>query len=84
MAYVKDYNAPTSIETIANLSNSAIILNAGQPLTSYINDELWVVDTKGMKTPITSQTEVVKGYQWIVEYNQLGNQWTVVEVILGV
>lgn len=84
VAYVKDYNAPTSIETIANLSNSAIILNAGQPLTSYINDELWVVDTKGMRIPITSQTEVVKGYQWIVEYNQLGNQWTVVEVILGV
>ena len=84
VAYVKDYNAPTSIETIANLPSSAMLLNTGQSLTHYINDKLWVIDTQGMRTPITSMTKVAKGYQWIVEYNQSNNQWTVVEVILGV
>ena len=84
VAYVKDYSAPTSIETIANLPISAMLLNTGQSLTHYINDKLWVIDTQGMRTPITSMTKVAKGYQWIVEYNQSNNQWTVVEVILGV
>ena len=84
VALVKDYNAPTSIETITNIPNLATLLSAGQPLTHYVNDKLWVVDTKGMRTLITSQTEVIKGYQWIVEYKQLSNQWAVVEVILGV
>ena len=84
VAYVKDYSAPTSIETIANLPNSAMLLNTGQSLTHYDNNKLWVIDTQGYRTPITSLTKVVKGYQWIVEYNQSNNQWTVVEVILGV
>lgn len=84
VAYVKDYSAPTSIETIANLPNSAMLLNTGQLLTHHDNHKLWVIDTQGYRTPITSLTKVVKGYQWIVEYNQSNNQWTVVEVILGV
>ncbi|HCE85726.1 MAG TPA: hypothetical protein DEO99_06185 [Bacteroidetes bacterium] len=84
VAYVKDYSVPTAIETIANFPNSAMLINTGQLLTHYFNDKLWVVDTQGMRTPITSLTEVIKGYQWIVEYNQSNNQWTVVEVILGV
>ena len=84
VAYVKDYSAPTSIEIIANLPNSAMLLNTGQLLTHNVNDKLWVIDTQGYRTPITSMTKVVKGYQWIVEYNQSDNQWTVVEVILGV
>ena len=84
VAYIKDYSVPTAIETIANFSNSAMLINNGQLLTHYFNDKLWVVDTQGMRTPITSLTEVINGYQWIVEYNQSNNQWTVVKVILGV
>ncbi|MGB1120055.1 MAG: hypothetical protein ACPGYR_06135 [Chitinophagales bacterium] len=84
VAYVKDYGAPTSIETMANPPNSAMLLNTGQSLTHYDNHKLWVIDTQGYRTPITSLTKVVKGYQWIVKFNQSNNQWTVVEVILGV
>ena len=70
------------METIANLPNSAMLLNTGQSLTHYINDKLWVIDTQGYRTSITSLDQGGKGYQWIVEYNQSNNQWTVVEVIL--
>ena len=84
VAHVKDYNAPTSIETIAHFNHSAMLINAGRGLADYVAQGCWVLDTKGMRTQITSLTEVCKGYQWIMEYNRISDQWKVVKVILGV